>query len=130
MSDAFALLAVPVCGLGRVRADPRLSRRSRAAARTIVFADLALAQLSALGATVAFRAGYRPTSPAGFGYALLFTGVGAALLTLTRGLARFVSQRGVRRHPLRRGDGGDHLVVDRSPQGAEHVKTILLWQHP
>ncbi len=34
--------------------------------RNVVFADLALAQLSALGATVAFAGGYAPTSPAGF----------------------------------------------------------------
>ncbi len=34
--------------------------------RNVVFADLALAQLSALGATVAFAEGYAPVSPAGF----------------------------------------------------------------
>ena len=46
--------------------------------RNIVFADLALAQLSALGATLAFAIGYAPTSPAGFAYALALTAVGAA----------------------------------------------------
>ncbi len=50
--------------------------------RNLVFADLALAQLSALGATVAFAIGYAPSSTAGFAYALLFTVVGAALLTM------------------------------------------------
>ena len=59
--------------------------------RKIVFADLALAQLSALGATVAFAVGH-PRQRRGLRYALLFTAIGAALLTLTRGLARFVSQ--------------------------------------
>src|SRR5262249_7611927 len=44
--------------------------------RNIVFADLALAQLSALGASVAFALGYSPTSPAGFAYALAFTALG------------------------------------------------------
>ena len=37
--------------------------------RNIVFADLALAQLSALGVTVAFALGYPPVSLAGFAYA-------------------------------------------------------------
>src|SRR5213079_776895 len=60
--------------------------------RKIVFADLALAQLSALGATVAFASGYSPSSAAGFAYALLFTAIGASLLALTRGITRFVSQ--------------------------------------
>ena len=46
--------------------------------RKIVFADLALAQLSALGASVAFANGYDVTSPAGFAYAFVFTAIGAA----------------------------------------------------
>src|SRR5258706_12670468 len=58
--------------------------------RKVVFADLALAQLSALGATVAFANGYAPTGPAGVGYALLFTAIGPALLTLTARIARLV----------------------------------------
>jgi len=45
-----------------------------------VFADLALAQLSALGATVAFALGYAPLSPAGFAYAFAFTTLGAVLI--------------------------------------------------
>src|SRR3989442_15493172 len=60
--------------------------------RKVVFADLALAQLSALGATAAFAIGHSPSSTAAFAYALLFTTTGAALLTLARHLARFVSQ--------------------------------------
>jgi zinc/manganese transport system permease protein len=94
--------------------------------RNIVFADLALAQLSALGATLAFALGYAPTSPAGFGYALLFTAIGAALLTLTRNLARFVSQEAFVGILYVVATAATILVVDRSPQGAEHVKKILI----
>src|SRR5262245_15634222 len=60
--------------------------------RNVIFADLALAQLSALGATIAFALGYAPTSAAGFGYAFLFTVIGAGVLTLTRCLEPFVSK--------------------------------------
>jgi zinc/manganese transport system permease protein len=94
--------------------------------RRVVFADLALAQLSALGATVAFANGYSPTSPAGFGYALLFTAIGAALLTLTRSIARFVSQEAFVGILYVVATAATLLVVDRAPQGAEHVKKILV----
>src|SRR3712207_4871091 len=63
--------------------------------RKVVFADLALAQLSALGATVAVLAGHAPGSLAGFGYALLLTVCGAGLLTATRHVSRHVNQEAV-----------------------------------
>jgi zinc/manganese transport system permease protein len=94
--------------------------------RKIVFADLALAQLSALGATVAFANGYPAASAAGFAYALLFTAIGAALLTFTRNLARFVSQEAFVGILYVVATAATILVVDRSPQGAEHVKRILV----
>jgi zinc/manganese transport system permease protein len=94
--------------------------------RKVVFADLALAQLSALGATVAFANGYAPASPAAFGYALLFTAIGAALLTLIRSLARFISQEAFVGILYVVATAATILVVDRSPQGAEHVKRILV----
>lgn len=94
--------------------------------RKVVFADLALAQLSALGATVAFAVGHSPSSAAGFAYALLFTTIGAALLTLARRLARFVSQEAFVGILYVFATAATVLVVDRAPQGAEHVKRILL----
>jgi zinc/manganese transport system permease protein len=94
--------------------------------RRIVFADLALAQLSALGATVAFANGYAPASAAGFAYALLFTGLGAALLTLIRRLGHLVSQEALVGVVYVAATAATILVVDRSPQGAEHVKKILV----
>ena len=94
--------------------------------RKVVFADLALAQLSALGATVAFAVGHSPSSTAGFAYALLFTTIGAALLTLARRLAGFVSQEAFVGILYVFATAATVLVVDRAPQGAEHVKRILL----
>jgi len=94
--------------------------------RNVVFADLALAQLAALGATIAFAAGYAPTSAAGFAYAFLFTVLGAALLTLARALARTLSQEAFIGILYVGATAATILVVDRSPQGAEHVKKILV----
>jgi zinc/manganese transport system permease protein len=94
--------------------------------RKIVFADLALAQFSALGAAFGFALGHAPTSPAGFGYALLFTVAGAGLMALTRGLARCMSQEAFVGIVYVVATAATILVVDRSPQGAEHVKRILI----
>src|SRR5207244_7199811 len=82
--------------------------------------------LPILGATVAFASGYAPASPAGFAYGLLFTAIGAALLTLTRRLAHVVSQEAFVGILYVVATAVTILVVDRSPQGAEHVKKILL----
>jgi len=94
--------------------------------RNLIFADLALAQLSALGATVAFALGYPPTGGAGFAYALLFTALGAALLTASRGLVRHISQEAFVGILYVTATAATVLAVDRSPQGAEHVKAILI----
>src|SRR3989442_13809871 len=52
--------------------------------RNVVFVDLTLAQISALGATLAFILGHVPQSAASYGYSLLFTAAGAALLASSR----------------------------------------------
>jgi len=94
--------------------------------RQIIFADLALAQLSALGATLAFAAGHPPASAGSFAYTLLLTGIGAILLTLSRGLPRRVGQEAFIGILYVVGTAATVLVVDRSPQGAEHVKRMLV----
>ena len=94
--------------------------------RGIVFADLALAQLSALGATVAFAAGHAPASPAGLGYTMLFSAGGAVLLAASRGSTRVMSQEAFIGILYVVATAATILVVDRSPQGAEHVKRILI----
>src|SRR5262249_46593423 len=94
--------------------------------RNVIFADLALAQLAALGATIAFAIGYPPLSAAGFAYSFLFTVFGAVLLTLSRRLADFVSQEAFVGVLYVMATAATVLVLDRAPQGAEHVKKILV----
>ena len=125
MSDALSLLVFPfAASVAFVLIHAYLG--IHVLRRNIVFADLALAQLSALGATVAFAGGYGPTSPAGYAYALLFTGAGAVLLAVSRGLARFVSREAFIGILYVVATAATVLIVDRAPQGAEHVKRILL----
>jgi zinc/manganese transport system permease protein len=94
--------------------------------RNVVFADLALAQISALGATVAVVAGHGVSSAAGYGYTLIFTAVGALLLTASRGLSRNVRQEAFIGVLYVVATAATILVIDRSPQGAEHVKKMLV----
>lgn len=94
--------------------------------RGIVFADLALAQMSALGATVAFAAGHAPTSAAGIAYTFLFAAIGAALLTASRVIPKEVQPEAYIGIIYVVATATTIVVVDRSPQGAEHVKQILV----
>jgi zinc/manganese transport system permease protein len=94
--------------------------------RNVVFADLALAQVSALGATVAAVAGHAVSSAAGYAYTLLFAASGALLLTASRGLVRSVRQEAFIGVLYVVATAATVLVVDRSPQGAEHVKKMLV----
>jgi zinc/manganese transport system permease protein len=94
--------------------------------RNVVFADLALAQMSAFGATVAVVAGHPVQSAAGYAYTLAFTAAGALLLTGSRALARSVRQEAFIGVLYVVATAATVLVVDRSPQGAEHVKKMLV----
>jgi zinc/manganese transport system permease protein len=94
--------------------------------RNVVFADLALAQISALGATVAAVAGHNVQSAAGYVYTLLFAAAGALLLTGSRVIARSVRQEAFIGVLYVVATAATVLVVDRSPQGAEHVKRMLV----
>ena len=53
-------------------------------ARGVIFVDLALAQVAALGITVAYLAGHPIQSPAAYWYALAFAVAGAALFAVSR----------------------------------------------
>src|SRR5712671_1786952 len=60
-------------------------------AREVVFVDIALAQIAALGATAAFLWGYDLDSWGSYGFALSFTILGASVFALTRSRERRVS---------------------------------------
>jgi zinc/manganese transport system permease protein len=94
--------------------------------RNIVFADLALAQMAALGATVGVVAGHGTQSIGGFGYAFLFSAIGALFLTASRALARTMRQEALIGVLYVVATAATILIVDRSPQGAEHVKRMLV----
>src|SRR5205085_6849940 len=61
-------------------------------ARKVIFVDLALAQIAALGGTVAFMLGHPAQSVATYGYSLSFTLLAAVLLAFTRAWGTRVPQ--------------------------------------
>lgn len=94
--------------------------------RNVVFVDLALAQISALGATVAFMLGHLPQSAAAYGYALAFTLAGAVLLSLSRHWSGRITQEAVIGVIYVVSAAAAFLLIDKAPQGAEHIKQLLV----
>jgi zinc/manganese transport system permease protein len=94
-------------------------------ARQVIFVDLALAQIAALGATVAFMLGHPAQSPATYGYSLGFTLLAAVLLAFTRAWSARVPQEALIGVIYVVAAAAAILLIDRAPQGAEHLKQIL-----
>ncbi|MEH2513544.1 zinc/manganese transport system permease protein [Nitrobacteraceae bacterium AZCC 1564] len=94
-------------------------------ARKVIFVDLALAQIAALGATVAFMLGHPAQSPATYSYSLAFTLLAAVLLALTRTWGTRVPQEALIGVIYVVAAAAAILLIDRAPQGAEHLKQIL-----
>src|SRR5436305_14305262 len=94
-------------------------------ARQVIFVDLALAQIAALGATVAFMLGHPAQSPAAYGYSLGFTVLAAVLLAFTRGWSTRVPQEALIGVIYVVAAAASILLIDRAPQGPEHLTQIL-----
>ncbi len=95
-------------------------------AREVVFVDIALAQIAALGATAAFLFGYDLETWESYASALVFTILGALVLALTRSRERNVSQEAVIGVVYAVSAAGAVLLADRSPHGAEHLRGMLV----
>jgi zinc/manganese transport system permease protein len=95
-------------------------------ARGVIFVDLALAQVAALGVTIAFLAGHAIQSDAAYWYALAFTLGGATLFAASRTRQAPVPQEAIIGIVYAVSAAAAVLVVDRAPQGGEHIKQILV----
>ena len=95
-------------------------------ARGVIFVDLALAQVAALGITLAFLAGHPIQSDAAYWYALAFTVGGAALFSATRMRRASIPQEAIIGIVYAVSAALAVLVVDRAPQGAEHIRQLLV----
>jgi zinc/manganese transport system permease protein len=95
-------------------------------AREVVFVDIALAQIAALGATAAFLFGYGLETWESYASGLAATVLGALVLALTRTRRRHVSQEAIIGIVYAVSSAGAVLLADRAPHGAEHVRAMLV----
>jgi zinc/manganese transport system permease protein len=95
-------------------------------ARGVIFVDLALAQVAALGITIAFLAGHPVASPAAYWYALVFAVTGGLLFAVTRVRRAPIPQEAIIGIVYAVSAAMAVLVVDRAPQGSEHIKQLLV----
>src|SRR6266581_240368 len=95
-------------------------------AREVVFVDIAMAQIAALGATAAFLVGYELDTWESYFAGLTATLVGALVLALTRSRRRHVSQEAVIGIVYAVSAAGAVLLADRAPHGAEQVRTMIV----
>src|SRR5262249_17685655 len=95
-------------------------------AREVVFVDIALAQIAALGATAAFLVGYDIDTWESSAIGIFATLVGALVLSLTRTRHRNVSQEAVIGVVYAVSSAAAVLLADRAAHGIEHIRAMLV----
>lgn len=93
--------------------------------RKVIFVDIALAQIAALGATVAFLLGHDPRSEGAYTISLGFAILAAIVFALTRTQRERVPQEAVIGLTYATASAAAILLADISPHGAEHLHDLL-----
>ena len=93
--------------------------------REVIFVDLSLAQLAALGTAVASVLGYEHNTFSYF-FALAFAVAGAAVFALTRSDSRRIPHEAIIGIVYAVSAAAAVLVLNSSPHGAEDIKDILV----
>ena len=93
--------------------------------RKVIFVDLALAQIAALGTTVGFLFGILPGTTGAYWFSLSFTFIGAAVFSVLRFRHEKIPQEAIIGLAYAIAASVSILVIDKAPHGAEHIKEIL-----
>ena len=93
--------------------------------RQVIFVDLALAQIVALGVISSFLFGHEPGSAGSFAYALGAAVIGAAVFSWSRMRRERVPQEAVIGITYVIASAATILAADRVPEHAEHVKELM-----
>src|SRR5205814_10525448 len=94
--------------------------------REIIFVDLALAQVAALGTCVGILLHYEPSSWASYALSLAFTLIGAGIFTLTRTHTHRVPQEALIGVVYVVTAALGILLLSRSPEGNEELRRTLI----
>ena len=95
-------------------------------AREVIFVDLSLAQIAALGSTLAFLAGYDLHSFPAYIFSLCATFFGAAIFALTPMRYSRIPQEAIIGIVYAVSAAAGILAIDKAPHGAEHIKQMLV----
>lgn len=94
--------------------------------RQVIFVDLALAQIAALGSGFALVLGFGLESPQAYGLSLLFTIAGAAVFSLTRFKKQKVPHEAIIGIVYAVSAAMLIMVLSRSGEGDEHIREALV----
>ena len=93
--------------------------------RQVIFVDLALAQIAAFGAVVAFYFGHEPGTLQSTLFSLGAATCGAAIFAGSRMRRERVPQEAIIGITYVIASAATILIADRAPEGAEHIKELL-----
>lgn len=94
--------------------------------RGVIFADLALAQIAALGAGVGLVLGHHADSACGYWFSLGFTLIGAGLFALTRFRRQIIPQEALIGIVYVVASALLVIVLSLSGEGTEHIREMLV----
>src|ERR1017187_7719886 len=94
--------------------------------RGVIFVDLSLAQIAALGTTMAVLYGIEPHSPAAYVVSLIFTFIGAALFSTIRGRHVRIPQEAIIGICYAVAAAAAILAMRKSVEQTEHLKEMLV----
>jgi zinc/manganese transport system permease protein len=124
MSEFLSVMALPMLAcLLLVLIHPSLGQH--VLARGVIFVDLALAQIAALGASVAFLLGAEPHDPSTYFWSFGFTLLGAALFSFLWDRKHSVLQEAFIGISFSLATAATLLLLANTPHGAEHVQGVL-----
>src|SRR5574341_32348 len=94
--------------------------------RGVVFVDLSLAQIAALGTTIAVLAGFDPHGGGAYWTSLVFTFVGAAVFSMVRAQRARIPQEAIIGICYAVASAAAILAMSKSTQQTEHLKEMLV----
>ncbi|MEW5806761.1 MAG: metal ABC transporter permease [Acidobacteriota bacterium] len=125
MSEIIGLLAAPFA-ICLILAGIHCYLGLHVVSRGVIFVDLSLAQVAALGATTALLGGYDLQSQEAYLTSLFFTFIGAAIFALSRMREERIPQEAIIGVVYAVGSSAAILILDRAPHGHEAIKSMLV----
>ena len=126
MTDLLAFLYLPFLA-GLILTGIHAYLGVHVVERGVIFVDLSLAQIAALGTTSAYLAGYDLHNPITYFWSLGFTILGAAIFALTRVHRETrIPQEAIIGIVYAVSAAAAILAMSKAPEGTEHLKDMLV----